>query len=250
MCSALLGGVVAVASGNTDRCRTPSQRRPTAASRRPADAAKHTAPRKKGPRPPRAGLLRSYGSGSPLAPEEFSQDEQVNISVYENVNRSVVNITTRGAGEGFFLMEVPTEGAGSGSILDKAGHVADELPRHRRRPAGPGHAVRRQDRTKPASSAPTRSTTWPCIKIDAPAESLHPVRLRRLARSLKVGHAGVRHRQSVRAGADADDGHHLQSQPLGPADPRTTARSSRSSRSTRRSIPAIRAGRCWIATGA
>jgi S1-C subfamily serine protease len=59
---------------------------------------------------------------SPLA--DFTPDERVNISVYEQVNRSVVNISTKGVREGdFFFFEVPTEGAGSGSVLDKAGHI-------------------------------------------------------------------------------------------------------------------------------
>lgn len=54
----------------------------------------------------------------------FSEDEQVNISVYENVNRSVVNITTRTLGrETMFFIERPSEGTGSGSVIDKRGHI-------------------------------------------------------------------------------------------------------------------------------
>ncbi|HQU42053.1 MAG TPA: trypsin-like peptidase domain-containing protein, partial [Pirellulales bacterium] len=56
--------------------------------------------------------------------DEFTPEERANISVYEQVNRSVVNINTKGVREGdFFMFEVPTEGAGSGSVLDKAGHI-------------------------------------------------------------------------------------------------------------------------------
>jgi S1-C subfamily serine protease len=55
---------------------------------------------------------------------DLTPDERVNISVYEQVNRSVVNISTKGVREGdFFFFEVPTEGAGSGSVLDKNGHI-------------------------------------------------------------------------------------------------------------------------------
>jgi S1-C subfamily serine protease len=55
---------------------------------------------------------------------EFTPEERVNISVYDQVNRSVVNINTKGVREGdFFFFEVPTEGAGSGSVLDKSGHI-------------------------------------------------------------------------------------------------------------------------------
>jgi S1-C subfamily serine protease len=57
-------------------------------------------------------------------PDDWTPEERVNISVYENVNRSVVNINTKGVREGdFFFFETPIEGAGSGSILDKSGHV-------------------------------------------------------------------------------------------------------------------------------
>jgi S1-C subfamily serine protease len=60
----------------------------------------------------------------PLGPDELSTEEQINVAVYENVNRGVVHITTKGVrGERFLLMEVPTEGSGSGSVLDKAGHI-------------------------------------------------------------------------------------------------------------------------------
>ncbi|MEQ8784694.1 MAG: trypsin-like peptidase domain-containing protein [Pirellulaceae bacterium] len=56
--------------------------------------------------------------------DEFTAEERTNIAVYENTNRGVVNITTRSArADALLMMEVPTEGAGSGSILDKRGHV-------------------------------------------------------------------------------------------------------------------------------
>ena len=55
---------------------------------------------------------------------QFTAEERVNIWVYEQVNRSVVNITTRGfQGERFLLIEVPSEGEGSGVVLDRQGHV-------------------------------------------------------------------------------------------------------------------------------
>lgn len=64
----------------------------------------------------------------PPAPEpvdaDLTAEERVNIAVYENVNRSVVNINTKGARtDAFFFLDMPTEGMGSGSILDKSGHV-------------------------------------------------------------------------------------------------------------------------------
>lgn len=65
---------------------------------------------------------------SPQLAEDSSRsltpEEQVNIAVYEAVNRSVANINTKATvASGLFLLEVPSEGAGSGIVLDKQGHV-------------------------------------------------------------------------------------------------------------------------------
>lgn len=66
--------------------------------------------------PPLAGALPDDG----LSPEE-----RINVGVYERVNRSVVNITTKvGRPDTFFFsLEPPAEGAGSGSVLDQQGHI-------------------------------------------------------------------------------------------------------------------------------
>lgn len=57
-------------------------------------------------------------------PRRLTQEEETNIAVYENVNRSVVNINTKTTvTTGFFLMESPSEGAGSGIVIDRRGHV-------------------------------------------------------------------------------------------------------------------------------
>ena len=53
----------------------------------------------------------------------LTPDERVNIQVYEKGNRSVVNITTLTVRADFLFREVPAEGSGSGSVLDKAGHI-------------------------------------------------------------------------------------------------------------------------------
>ncbi len=60
-------------------------------------------------------------AGSPLS---LSPDEAINISVYERCNRSVVNISTVTVVSNSLLFGVvPGEGNGSGSILDKQGHI-------------------------------------------------------------------------------------------------------------------------------
>ena len=58
------------------------------------------------------------------ADRNFTPEERTNITVYEAVNRSVVNINTKATvATGLFLMEVPSDGAGSGIVLDRQGHV-------------------------------------------------------------------------------------------------------------------------------
>jgi S1-C subfamily serine protease len=60
----------------------------------------------------------------PAVGRSFTPEEQTNITVYEAGNRGVVNINTKATvAAGFFMMEVPSEGAGSGIVLDREGHV-------------------------------------------------------------------------------------------------------------------------------
>jgi S1-C subfamily serine protease len=49
-------------------------------------------------------------------------DEQINIRVYANTNRGVVNITTAASSAGFFGDET-TSGSGSGFVIDRDGHI-------------------------------------------------------------------------------------------------------------------------------
>jgi len=60
----------------------------------------------------------------PRGERSFTPEEQTNIAVYEAGNQSVANINTKATvAAGFFLMEVPSEGAGSGIVLDGNGHI-------------------------------------------------------------------------------------------------------------------------------
>jgi S1-C subfamily serine protease len=57
---------------------------------------------------------------------ELAPDEQANVRVYQQANRSVVNIMTRALQADdleFFLFGGAREGTGSGSVLDKQGHI-------------------------------------------------------------------------------------------------------------------------------
>ncbi len=108
---------------------------------------------------------------------DLTPDELVNVYVYENVNRSVVNITTR-AGRldtFFFSVESSAEGAGSGSILDREGHVLTNS--HVIEGAREIQVTLFNGQTFPATLMGADTVyDIAVLKIDAPAEALHPVR--------------------------------------------------------------------------
>ncbi len=67
-------------------------------------------------------LVRQPGGPAPI--DDLTPEERVHVAVYEGVNRSVVNINTKVVrSDAFSLFESPSEGAGSGSVLDAAGHI-------------------------------------------------------------------------------------------------------------------------------
>ncbi|MFP6766375.1 MAG: S1C family serine protease, partial [Planctomycetaceae bacterium] len=60
-----------------------------------------------------------YFNSDGLTPEEA-----VNVAVYDKLHKSVVNITTRSTrSDSLFLFESLSEGTGSGSVIDQAGHI-------------------------------------------------------------------------------------------------------------------------------
>jgi S1-C subfamily serine protease len=74
--------------------------------------------------PPLVAQDRQPGVLSARIDDGLTAEERVNIAVYDRVNRSVVNITTRVVQpDMFFMLEPPSEGAGSGSVLDREGHI-------------------------------------------------------------------------------------------------------------------------------
>ncbi len=94
--------------------RYPADRSPPAAAR-----AYGTDRRSSGPAPTSDPFVPPPINGA------LTEEERVNIGVYERTNRSVVNITTKLARtDQFWFFELaPPQGAGSGSVLDKQGHV-------------------------------------------------------------------------------------------------------------------------------
>ena len=122
--------------------------------------------------PPRGARCES--PAPPQAERSFTPEEQTNIAVYEAGNRSVANINTKATvAAGFFLLEVPSEGAGSGIVLDGQGHILTNF--HVIEGAreiqvmfhdGSSHAARVVG-VDPATDVAV-------IRVDAPADSLQP----------------------------------------------------------------------------
>ncbi|MFN8856968.1 MAG: S1C family serine protease [Planctomycetaceae bacterium] len=116
----------------------------------------------------------------------LTPEERVNVAVYEMVNRSVVHITIRGTREtGLFALEVPTEGSGSGSIIDHQGNILTnnhviEGARQVQVTLYDGKSYE----AKYVGADPVNDVA--VIRIDAPPEVLHPVEFGD-SRPLKVG---------------------------------------------------------------
>src|SRR5512135_3575683 len=53
----------------------------------------------------------------------LTEDERNNIAVYEKVAEGVVNVTSTAVQLDFFFNAFPTQGSGSGSIIDTTGHI-------------------------------------------------------------------------------------------------------------------------------
>lgn len=117
---------------------------------------------------------------------EYTPEERVNIYVYEKTNRGVVNITTKGAKtDTVFLLEIPTEGAGSGSVIDRRGHILTN-----------NHVIADSRDIKvtlfngksygAVLVGRDAATDIAVLRIDAPEEFLHPIHFGDSTR-LKVG---------------------------------------------------------------
>ena len=172
LASSVLGAAVAVV------CTDLAETTPTTAAQEPRfDGLKGT------DAAPKAGITaRGATAGSQTSPgqpstgyDDLTPEEQVNIAVYENTNHSVAHITTRSVRtDGFFWMEIPSEGEGSGVVLDQQGHVLTNY-----------HVVEgaREIRVtlfdgksydgRPIGGDVTSDVA--VLKIDAPAETLHPI---------------------------------------------------------------------------
>ncbi len=124
----------------------------------------------------------SLAANSALTPEEMT-----NIRVYDGANRGVVNVLTKTVSyDRFFMLPSPAEGAGSGSVLDKQGHVLTNY-----------HVVEGANKvwvTLPGGKDPYEGelvgqdpdNDIAVLKINAPPEELFPVPIG-TSDSLRVG---------------------------------------------------------------
>jgi S1-C subfamily serine protease len=112
-----------------------------------------------------------------LPPDELTPEERVNVAVYDRVNRSVVNINTKGVrGESFFFLEIPTEGMGSGSVLDKRGHILTNY--HVVEGAREIEVVLFNGKSFSGQRiGEDPSSDLAVIRVEAPPEMLHPVEI-------------------------------------------------------------------------
>ena len=107
----------------------------------------------------------------PAASPCLTKDEENNIAIYEQVGPGVVNVTSVVIQQDFFLNPIPRQGAGSGSIIDRDGHI---LTNH--------HVIEDSTRLEVTLSDGSR---WPAklvgsdpdhdlavIKIDVPSDKL------------------------------------------------------------------------------
>ena len=111
------------------------------------------------------------------------------IDVYDRVAPSVVNVTTQVLRRGFFFDVIPEEGAGSGFVLDREGHVLTNF--HVIDGAQQIEVTLDNEQTFPAQvvgSDPRFDLA--VLKIDAPAEILYPVELGESS-TLRVGQRAI-----------------------------------------------------------
>jgi S1-C subfamily serine protease len=115
----------------------------------------------------------------------ITEDEKNNIAVYEKVADGVVNVTSTAIQMDFFFNAFPTQGSGSGSIIDMKGHI---LTNH--------HVVADAQKLEVTLADGSK---WPArlvgsdpdsdlavIKIDAPKEKLKVIPMGD-SRNLRIG---------------------------------------------------------------
>jgi S1-C subfamily serine protease len=112
-------------------------------------------------------------------------EDQLISAIYERVSPSVVHITTRIIYADFFFGVYPEEGAGSGFVFDKEGHIVTNY--HVIENAQTIEVTFGEDLTVPAEVVGTDPPNdLAVLKVDLPADQLHPVELGS-SQELRVG---------------------------------------------------------------
>jgi S1-C subfamily serine protease len=186
LASAILGGILSAVW-------TAAPPRPLIAQ---AQEPRFTGPVEQGARPAPRPVTQQPGDipapPLPIGPartvdpaDELTPEERVNIAVYENCNRSVVNIKTEATSASLLLLDVHQQGSGSGSVLDQKGHILTNY--HVVEGAQEIQVTLFDSKDYPAKLvAKDASTDVAILKIDAQPDSLFPVRFGDSTR-LKVG---------------------------------------------------------------
>lgn len=137
------------------------------------------------PGPPAREVSGPAFAFGPAGEVELSEEERTNIRVYDTVSPGVVNVTRTVVEYDFFFSPVAREGTGSGCVLDTEGHI---LTNYHVIDAADSLEVSLPDHSKYRARVlgVDRQNDLAVLRIDAPAERLHPIRLGSFA-SLKVG---------------------------------------------------------------
>jgi len=130
-------------------------------------------------------LLVTLFSTEQLFSAALTEDERNNISVYEKVADGVVNVTSTAVQMDFFFNAFPTQGSGSGSLIDTKGHILTNY-----------HVVANAQKLEVTLADGSK---WPAkligsdpdndlavIKIDAPKEKLKIIQMGD-SKSLRIG---------------------------------------------------------------
>jgi S1-C subfamily serine protease len=138
---------------------------------------------------PVASATPARMSVATVAPVTLGSEEEQIIDVYARVSPAVVFITSRVLVRDFFMGIMPQEGTGSGFVVDKEGHVITN-----------NHVVEGADRIvvtlddetsiEAALVGTDPSNDVAVLKIDVPAEKLHPITLG-TSSNLRVGQTAI-----------------------------------------------------------
>jgi S1-C subfamily serine protease len=199
--SALLGGVIAAVAvqswSNAPQAAAADRENAPAKAAAPADVQLAQAPGFGQPAFPARQLPPGFAPEAAAPPpvrdprprpedEGLTIEERLAVNVYETVNKSVVNINTKLVkANAFFLFDASGEGAGSGSVLDKAGHILTNY--HVVEGAREVQVTTHDGKTHDAhfvGADPVNDVA--VIKIDVPPDELVPVVLGDSAR-MRVG---------------------------------------------------------------